>query len=1230
MPSRTHNARLKRPYPLALVVLLALIAASCGDPESAAVPEPPRADAISIEPASANLVSLGERATFRATITDQYGAAFPGTVGWSGSSEGVFAVDLEGTVVAAGNGTATLTAAFEGLSTTAEVLVQQVPASLAPVFGNAGASEAGAPEAALVLVPAEASAWPVAARVLDVGGSPVAGVAVTFTPGEGHGVADPETAATDDDGIARTEWTPGSAEGVQTLAAAYTGSPSVQVAAAGATDRAALTSLYEATGGSSWTNSDNWLSASPLAEWYGVTVDADGRVTALALGQNNLTGKIPGQIGDLTSINVLQLFGNKLTGAIPTQIGNLVNLEVLFLDENGLSGRLPEALGQLGNLDLLWLNDNEDLRGALPLSLSQVSLTQFHYSGTQLCIPADPVFRLWLNRIEHHVGTGIECTQSERDILEAFYHATGGGVTWDEDDNWLTALPLDQWHGVSTDASGNVTALNLAGNFLVGRMPPELGGLSQLERLDLSWNGLLEGPIPVELFDLTGLTSLYLRGTDLGGPVPPEIGRLTNLTHLYWNGGSLTGPLPPELGDLTNLRRLVMGGNYLTGPIPAELGNLTNLEVLDLYYNEQEGRIPPELANLSKLEQLYLGRNHFVGEIPPELGDLEFLTDLNLAYNELSGSIPESFGNLTRIWGLYLNDNNLAGAIPAWLGNLEGVSRLRLHNNALTGGLPTEIGNMTYLRELWVGDNEGLVGPVPTSFAGLERLRTFKAGGTGLCAPQDAGFLEWLLGVPFHRLPRCEPTLAYLTQTVQSREHPVPLVGGRPALLRVFVASPLAQGTAMPEVRATFYAGGAEVHTAQIAAGSGTIPADVDESSLDHSANADIPADVIRAGLEMVIEVDPNRTLNPGLGIQRRIPATGRMAIDVVDLPAFPLTLIPFLYEPDPDNAILEITKSMAADPENDPMLTPTRNFLPVGEWDIDLHDPVLTSTTNGFRIRNETEMMRRMEGARPGYWLGMQTPIRFGLLGVAYGIPSWTSFSQALPTTVAHEIGHNMGLWHAPCGGAGGPDPLYPHPWGVIGSWGYDRENERLVSPHTPDLMSYCGGQWISEYHLANALRHRRYTEQAAGDWTPTRAILVWGGVDADGQPYLEPSFITDALPGLPPEGDEYLLRATTEDGQEAFSYRFDMPVTLDVDDGRSGFVFAIPVTWDGEISRIRLSGAEESFVLDGDTDLPMTILRDPVTGQIRAILRRPVAQAMDAVGEPNFEILFSRGIPE
>ena len=41
------------------------------------------------------------------------------------------------------------------------------------------------------------------------------------------------------------------------------------------------------------------------------------------------------------------------------------------------------------------------------------------------------------------------------------------------------------------------------------------------------------------------------------------------------------------------------------------------------------------------------------------------------------------------------------------------------------------------------------------------------------------------------------------------------------------------------------------------------------------------------------------------------------------------------------------------------------------------------------------------------------------------------------------------------------------------------------------------------------------------------------------------------------------------------------------------------------------------------------MTILRDPVTGQVRAILRRSAEQAMATVGEPGWEVMFSRGIP-
>jgi len=46
---------------------------------------------------------------------------------------------------------------------------------------------------------------------------------------------------------------------------------------------------------------------------------------------------------------------------------------------------------------------------------------------------------------------------------------------------------------------------------------------------------------------------------------------------------------------------------------------------------------------------------------------------------------------------------------------------------------------------------------------------------------------------------------------------------------------------------------------------------------------------------------------------------------------------------------------------------------------------------------------------------------------------------------TVAHELGHNWGRQHAPCGGPAGPDPSYPYPGGTNGVYGYDFETSTV-----------------------------------------------------------------------------------------------------------------------------------------------------------------------------------------
>ena len=119
-----------------------------------------------------------------------------------------------------------------------------------------------------------------------------------------------------------------------------------------ATDRAALTALYNATDGANWRNNGNWLSNAPMGEWHRVTTDSDGRVTQLVLFTNQLTGDMPAELGSLTNLQTLDLADNQLTGEIPAELGNLINLESLYLTNNQLVGCIPEELRNVPYNDL--------------------------------------------------------------------------------------------------------------------------------------------------------------------------------------------------------------------------------------------------------------------------------------------------------------------------------------------------------------------------------------------------------------------------------------------------------------------------------------------------------------------------------------------------------------------------------------------------------------------------------------------------------------------------------------------------------------------------------------------------------------------------------------------------------------------------------------------------------------------------------------------------------------
>ncbi len=927
-------------------------------------------------------------------------------------------------------------------------------------------------------------------------------------------------------------------------------------------------------------------------------------------------------------------------------------------------------------------------------------MERFHFeANADLCAPGTIDFFTWLEGLED--TSGPYCNESDTGVLNQLYE-TSGGPNWTNSSGWFETPAVEQWYGVTADDLGRVVTLDLGGNGLEGRLPTGLGSLPEMTGLRVGDNAL-SGRLPLSLAR-PRIVELHYAGTGLCVPTEPsfqawlnglpshegtamECGQLSDrevLVALYettdgpsWdNSGSwltdaplgdwygvetdasgrvvvldvssnnLAGPIPTELGDLAALERLVLGRNDLAGPIPPELGNLPSLQRLWLRQNDLTGPIPPALSGLASLRSLDVSENHHTGPIPTEIADLTNLVHLRVNGNDLTGPIPPELGTLTGLGWLYLAGNDLTGPIPAELGSLPDMGILDLAGNNLAGGLPPELAHMSSLRRLSLGNNPGLSGPLPAGLVDLLRLETLLAGGTDLCAPADPGFQTWLETVYQRRIMTCAGGgggLAYLTQAVQSRDHPVPLVAGETALLRVFPTAARSTTVGIPPVRARFYLDGTESHVTDIPASTAPVPTEVLEHDLSASANAEIPGEVVQPGLEMVVEIDPDGTLDAGLGVARRIPETGRAAVDVREMPVFDLTVIPFLWSADPNREIVEAAEAMEEDPGSHELLRDTRTLLPIADLEVTAHEPVVSSSNSKYVLLAETRAIRALEGG-VGHYMGMMSGTVNPGGGVA-GIRGRESFSEPYVSIMAHELGHNMSLLHAPCGNPSLVDLSFPYRDGSTGTWGYDfRDGGSLVGPQSNDLMSYCNPRRISDYHFTNALRYRLFDEgpQVQGNLAAREreSLLLWGGTDAEGGPFLNPAFVVDAPPALPDAAGEHRITGRTAGGDELFDLDFVMPGLAD-GDGSSSFAFVLPVQpgWAGSLASVTLSGPGGTVMLDSDTDLPMTILLDPDTGQVRAILRdlpQAGAAAADAAGAAthtgagSLQVLFSRGIPD
>ena len=485
----------------------------------------------------------------------------------------------------------------------------------------------------------------------------------------------------------------------------------------------------------------------------------------------------------------------------------------------------------------------------------------------------------------------------------------------------------------------------------------------------------------------------------------------------------------------------------------------------------------------------------------------------------------------------------------------------------------------------------------------------------------------------------------YLTQAVQSVGDPVPLIDGDETLLRVFIAREGNMDISIPPVRATFYQNGAVTHTADIPGQDTRIPDQIDESELELSANALIPGSVIEPGLEMVVEIDPDGTLDPMLEIGQRLPPTGRMSVDVSTVTSFDIMIIPFLWEDNPDRSIITQINAVTADGA---LLRETRDYLPVGDISVSVHDPVFVSYDptgdKGEDLVSLTKSIHAMEGSPDTYYMGVfRRQGDNGLLGIAYvggyffgQNREFASVSVLQGPVIAHEFGHNLSLRHAPCGGPARPDPNFPDRDGSIGAWGYDFLNQELISPSRPDLMSYCDPEWIGYFNFNKSLRWRQSKDVRLAAEVSTRGLLLWGRVTEESDLVLEPAFVVNAPPVLPHSSGPYRLSGQSVEGAELFDLSFDMTEFGDSEGGGFNFILPVQADWQARLDQITLTGPEGVVTQDSEGDRTAALLLDTFTGQVRGLLhdwlvpRAGGPPARRVPPEPGLEIVTSKGVPD
>ena len=413
------------------------------------------------------------------------------------------------------------------------------------------------------------------------------------------------------------------------------------------------------------------------------------------------------------------------------------------------------------------------------------------------------------------------------------------------------------------------------------------------------------------------------------------------------------------------------------------------------------------------------------------------------------------------------------------------------------------------------------------------------------------------------------------------------LVPGKETWVRAYVVSDQA-GQSSPAVRVTGYRGAVILGTLPMA-GPATLPAtpggtltDAIRYSEAQSFNAELPASWVASGLSVRVEVDPEQQLGPSTA-QDATPNVGAPTrLEIVLVPVVSGSFVPAV--PSAGAVLDELTRRFPI-PRDRVVVTTRAPYT-------------LASVTDGIDTSSEwssalSELRQLRDGENPGnafrYYYGFVRRAGGSTAGIGY-VPGRTALgwdsSTAWPRTMSHELGHNFGRPHAPCGGVTGADANYPYAGGALGPTPLVDSIPApldVVSPaNLTDIMGYCSGTWFSDYNYRLMQSHLESLPQAStalAQSEPDRADLlhVAGSIGLAGVA-LRP---VRALRGAPEfNAGEYTLRLVARDGRT-----FDHPFEADLVDHAEPPErhFTLAVLDPGPLERIEVWRAGELLPLQG-----------------------------------------------